>query len=396
MKPKRPPPAPASREDRQPATLRARLAEAEATLRAIRSGEVDAVVVAGKGGPRVFTLEGADHAYRVLIESMHEGALTLTVDAAILYANQRFARMVRCPLERVTGGSLYRFVVAEDQASLRPLLQRPQRAGSKIQVLLKAGSSKMPVQIAIRPLARNGANRATIGLVVTDMTEARRTEERLRALTHRVVEVQEAERGRLALELHDNVTQLLCAVLIRTETLAAKLPGSDGPTKREVMKLRDLLGRTVGEAERISRDLRPSVLTQLGLAAVLNEACTEFTKRTGVSVKLVFAEATHRLPVDIELALYRILQKALRNVECYARASRVTVRFLQRRSFVRLTVTDDGVGFDPERQPGRRKRAGGPGLLSMVERAASLGGALEVTSARGAGTKLEIRIPLSP
>ena len=83
--------------------LRARLADAEETLRAIRSGEVDAVVVAGKQGPQVFTLEGAEHAYRVLIESMNEGALTLTADKMVLYANQCFARMVKCPLEQVIG-----------------------------------------------------------------------------------------------------------------------------------------------------------------------------------------------------------------------------------------------------------------------------------------------------
>src|ERR1035437_4220690 len=95
---------------RELAGLRARLAEAEETLRAIRSGEVDAVVVAGKEGPQVFTLQGAEHAYRVLIESMNEGALTLTAKGVILYANQCFARMVASPLEQVIGSSVHRFL----------------------------------------------------------------------------------------------------------------------------------------------------------------------------------------------------------------------------------------------------------------------------------------------
>jgi len=206
---------------RELAELRGRLAEAEETLRAIRNGEVDAVVVAGKQGPQVFTLQGAEHAYRVLIESMNEGALTLTADKMILYANQCFARMVKCPLAQVMGGSFRRFLSAEDRATLRPLLTRPDTSGSKIQVLLKAGDgSHMPVQISIRPLAKNGLGRATVCMVVTDMTESRRTEELLRALTHRVVQAQEAERGRVALELHDNITQLLCAVLVRSQMLA--------------------------------------------------------------------------------------------------------------------------------------------------------------------------------
>ena len=84
---------------------------------------MDAVVVAGKQGPQVFTLEGAEHAYRVLIESMNEGALTLTTDAVILYANQCFARMVKRPLEQVLGSSFDTFLSAADQAALRPLLK---------------------------------------------------------------------------------------------------------------------------------------------------------------------------------------------------------------------------------------------------------------------------------
>src|SRR5439155_191328 len=106
----------------------------------------------------------------------------------ILYANQCFARMVKCPLEQVIGSSFRRFLSAEDRATLRPLLKRADKAGSKIQVLLNAGDgSQMPAQISIRPLAKNGFNRATIGMVVTDMTEARRNEEMLRGLSHRSI-----------------------------------------------------------------------------------------------------------------------------------------------------------------------------------------------------------------
>ena len=150
----------------------------------------------------------------------------------ILYANQCFARMVKCPLEQVMGSSFRRFLSAADRATLRPLLKRADKSGSKIQVLLHAGDgSQMPAQISIRPLAKNGFNRATIGMVVTDMTEARRNEEMLRALTHRVVQAQEAERGRVALELHDNITQLLCAILVRSQALADKLSARDGASE---------------------------------------------------------------------------------------------------------------------------------------------------------------------
>ncbi len=382
---------------RELAKLRARLADAEQTLRAIRSGEVDAIMGAGKQGGQVFTLEGAEHAYRVLIESMNEGALMLTADKSILYANQCFARMVKCPLEQVTGSSFRRFLSAEDRDTLRPLLKQADPSGSKIQVLLHAGDgSQMPGHLSIRPLARNGFKSATFGIVVTDMTEARRSEELLRTLTHRVVQAQEAERGRVALELHDTITQMLCAVLVRSQTLADKLPAHNRPAKGEAIKLHDIIGRTVEEVERISRNLRPSVLDHLGLVAGLHDTSTEFANRTGVSVKLVCVKLTSRLPADTELALYRIFQETLKNVVKHARARHVTVHLTKPGDIVQLTINDDGMGFDPDHHPARRKGKGGFGLLGMRERATYVGGDLKVKSTRRVGTEIEIRIPLPP
>jgi PAS domain S-box-containing protein len=394
-------PAPARRPGRSPAKtgglakLRARLGEAEETLRAIRTGEVDTVMVAGKEGSQVFTLEGAEYAYRVLIESMNEGALMLTADKIILYANQRFARMVNCPLEQVTGSSFRRFLSKADLATFRPLMKRTDKSGSKIQVLLHAvDGSKMPAQISIRPLAKNGGKSATFGMVVTDMTEARRNEEMLRTLTHRVVQAQETERGRVALELHDNITQLLCAVLVRSQTLADKLSPSDGPSKTEAIKLRELLGETAEEVERISRNLRPGVLDELGLVAVLHNTSTKFADRMGISIKLACVQLIVRLPADTELALYRILQEALKNVEQHARARHVTVRLTKQGDTVQLVIKDDGIGFDPDHRPARRKEKGGLGLLGMRERATYVGGTLMVKSAPGKGSTVTAQMPL--
>jgi PAS domain S-box-containing protein len=332
----------------------------------------------------------------MLIERMNEGALTLTAKGVILYANQCFARMVKHPLEQVMGSSFRRFLSAADRATLRPLLKRADKSGSKIQVLLHAGDgSQMPTQISIRPLAKNGFNGATIGLVVTDMTEARRNEEMLRALTHRVVQVQEAERGHVALELHDNITQHLCAVLVRWAALANKLPAREKASRGEVMKLSQMLGQTVEDVQRIARNLRPSVLDELGLVPALRATCTEFAERTGVSLKLACKRLTARLPAEAELALYRILQKALENVEKHARARHVTV-CLRQRTFVQLAIKDDGIGFDPDRHAARRKGKGGLGLLSMRERATYVGGNFKIKSVRGAGTEIVVLIPLPP
>ncbi len=312
----------------------------------------------------------------------------------ILYANQRFAGMVKLPLGQVMGGSFRRFLTAVDRETLRSIVKRGSKVDTKFPALLNAADgSTMPVQISIRTLSDNGASRATFGMVVTDMTEARRAEGLLRALTHRVVQVQEAERGRVAFELHDNITQLLCAVIFRSQALAEKLSASDGTAKLDAIKLREMLGQTAEEVERITHDLGPSLLDHLGLAAVLGDARTEFAGRTGIPVRLTCMRLTARLPADAELAMFRILQESLRNVEKHAQASRVSVRLSQEGAFVRLMVTDDGIGFDQNGHSGRRTRKGRLGLLSMHERAKCVGGTLKIKSAVRSGTEIALLIP---
>jgi len=343
----------------------------------------------------VFTREGAEHSYRLLIESMNEGALTLTSDKVILYANQCFARMVKCPLERVTGGSFRRFLSEEDLALLRPLVRRAAKVGTKLPVeLLAEDGSRLPAQISIQRLTKDGPNRMTVSMVVTDLTEPRRTEELLRALTHRVVQVQEVERERVARELHDNITQLLCGVLFRSQALVDSLSERNGPVRKAAKRLHALLGETAGEVERISRELRPSVLDQLGLVAAIRSSSDKFADRTGVTVKLTGMLLPAPLPADVELALYRIMQEALKNVEKHAHARRVTVHLDQHGAVVELVVRDDGLGFDAKHHEARRDRKVVLGLLGMRERATAAGGTLTVKSAPHAGTEITARIPV--
>jgi signal transduction histidine kinase len=213
-------------------------------------------------------------------------------------------------------------------------------------------------------------------------------------LTHRVVQAQEAERGRVALELHDHITQLLCAILVRSQTLANQLPAREKLLKHEALKLRELLGEAAVEVERISHNLRPGVLEHLGLAAVLRVAGNDFMKRTGLSLTLACGQLAVRLPGDIELTLYRILQEALQNVGLHARARHVKVNLTMKGNIVQLVIHDDGISFDPDQPPARRKKNGHLGLLGLHERAAYVGGTLSVESEPGKGTTITAKIPL--
>lgn len=376
--------------------LRARLAEAEATLRAIRSGGVDALVVAGRGGPRVFTLEGEERAYRALIESMNEGALMLSHGALILYANRRFARMIGRPLSRVLGSPLQRFLSEGDHRALRRVLNRVANRVATLQVHLHAANGEqVPAQVSVHRLNKSAsaAAAAAYSIVVTDMTEARRAERTLRSLSHSLLRTQETDRRRLALDLHERATQGLSALLIRVHLLADGLPARARSLRREATAIGELLGRTAEVVESISRDLRPSVLEILGLLPALRAAAAGFEKRTGIPVKLVSSEAPTHLSAEAELMLYRVLEEALRNVEQHAGARNVVARLGRRGADVILTIRDDGVGFDPGRvRPTAKKKR--MGLVSLQERLASVGGTLAVESLRGRGTTVAARIPL--
>ncbi len=382
---------------RELAAIRARLAETEQALRAIRNGEVDTVFVAGKKKSQIFTLNGAEQSCRLLIETMNEGALTLTADKTILYANQCFARLVRSPLEQIAGTSFRRFLPAADLTALRTLLRRDAKDGLKIQVqLIAADSTIIPAQISLHRLVEPGSTHVTLGMVVTDMTKVRRNEERLRALANHLTQVQEAERGSVALDLHDNITQMLCAVLYRSQTLADSLVGHDSPAREEAKALRDLLGQTSADVERISRSLRPGVLEHLGLAVALKTACKEFTRRSGIPHRLSCGTLGQRLPIKAELVLYRILQAALQNVERHSQASQVTVRLSGSSSGVRLSIKDDGIGFDPDLRSHRKHGLIDLGLLAMRERVSHIGGTFLLKTAPRAGTEIVARIPFEP
>ena len=156
--------------------LRARLDEAEETLRAIRSGEVDALIVSGVGGEQVFTLKGADHSYRVLIEDMNEGALNLTADGVILYANRRLAEMLKTPLEKVIGSAIHTWIAPDSQRILQSLLRKGVDGKRREQLILTAGDgTQVPVNLSVSNLLGNEMP-DYFCMVATDLTEQKRSD----------------------------------------------------------------------------------------------------------------------------------------------------------------------------------------------------------------------------
>jgi PAS domain S-box-containing protein len=214
--------------------------------------------------------------------------------------------------------------------------------------------------------------------------------EQLRSLSRRLVEAQETERRRLAQELHDQVGQNLTALSINLNILRGQLP--DTLNTKAIARLNEsarLIEETTEQIRSVMAALRPAVLDDYGLAAALRWYAQQFATRTGLTVIRQIDGGTTALRVapEVETALFRVAQEALTNAAKHAGASQVLVGLTSDEQNIRLTVTDDGAGFNMAEQH-RNGQHGGLGLIGMRERIEAVGGTVQVESALGEGTRV--------
>ncbi|MDQ7828476.1 MAG: GAF domain-containing sensor histidine kinase [Armatimonadota bacterium] len=220
------------------------------------------------------------------------------------------------------------------------------------------------------------------------LAEVRAKEAARGELIERLLTAQEEERRRIARELHDEAGQALTALILNLEMAGREAAEPDATRLR---RLKGIAEQTLGELRRLIYDLRPTVLDDLGLGAAVRWYVREVVEPSGLAVTLDLQGVDRRLPPPAETALFRILQEALNNVLKHAAATRVSVALHVGQDAVRLTVSDDGRGFEVGRPPARP--GGGLGLLGMRERAELLGGQMHVRSAPGQGTTIEVVLP---
>jgi PAS domain S-box-containing protein len=350
---------------------------------------VDALVVTRAGDEHVVTLQGADLPYRVLLEQMYAGAVTLTPDGVIAYCNGRFADIVRTPPERVIGSALRRFVPPAERPTLEALIERASADRTRGELTFRAGDgTPVAVSVTFAPLRLPGSAGVSgvIGVVV-DATEQKRQEEFRTRLIEQVMTAQDEERGRIARELHDETGQSLTALLVGLRTLEESQ--TIGEAVERAQQLREVAARTLRDVGRLARGLHPSVLDDLGLAVAVTRHVQEFARLHGIAedTRIEGLDADPLLPL-VQNTVYRVLQEALTNVAKHAGARRVSIRLTRDETTVELRVRDDGVGFEP----GANHR--GLGLQGIRERAALLGGAVQLESEPGEGTMLMARFPV--
>jgi PAS domain S-box-containing protein len=319
------------------------------------------------------------------------GMWTRSVDGEILWASEK-------------AGEIWGFSNGErfTQADLVELLHPDdhERVMSCVQALT---SGKEEYQIEFRIVAKGGTLRwvqsqgriekvngtPVVRGALVDITKQKMAETAVRQLSHKLITAQETERARVALELHDDLNQNIALLSIQLGMLQKQPKDLDFVTGQ--------LGQFMSDVERLSKDvhrisyeLHPAKLTQLGLEAAVRGFCREFAEKHEVVVDFVAENIRSDASMDIELCLYRITQESLQNVIKHSKAQTVSVTINCDDEEIVLTIVDDGKGFDINSV----KPNGGLGLISIDERAKHVDGTAVIRSMPGKGTTVEVRIPV--
>ncbi len=379
-------------------------AEAEEIVLAIRRGGIDALVMEGTHGEKVVTLQGTEHPYRVLVESINDGAATLDAEGVVLYANSRFAQILNIPVGHLSGTSLQNNLSSEQREKLRKLIRQAHHRRSVAEFKLEAteGRPKL-VRFTLRPLKDSDIHK--VGVVATELTELveanealKSNEESLRQLSARLLQLQDEERRNIARDLHDVTGQKLA---IQSMALSGVLTRNSASLDAESqVALTESLAwnkEVAAEIRTLSYLLHPPLLDELGLSSAVKWYVAGFTSRTGINIETDIPPDMQRLSPNAEVAIFRVLQESLTNVHRYSESPRACVRLKNTADMIKIEIQDFGKGMETSKTTSANESVGrfGVGIQGMTERIRQLGGKLVITSGPHQGTLVMATIPFS-
>jgi PAS domain S-box-containing protein len=340
-----------------------------------------------------------------ILHSAMDAIITIDEEQRIVLFNEAAGRIFRCRAEEAMGGPLERFIPERLRAAHRAHVRRfgetrvtTRHMGGATPGLLgvRADGEEFPIDASISQVIVGGRKLYTV--ILRDITDRKRAEkalersyQELRDLSATMNEVREAERTRIARELHDELAQWLTALKMDVSWLASRLPREHAPLLERAEKMKGVVDTTVGAVRRIAADLRPVMLDDLGLIPALEGLLHELSRRTGIVVSLQ-PDYGSLAPVEpVSTAIYRMVQEALTNVARHAEATEVQVSMGCEGDTLIVRVRDNGKGYDAE-AAGRKKSYG---VLGIRERAYTLGGSARIVRGAGGGTLVEIEIPMT-
>jgi PAS domain S-box-containing protein len=383
--------------------LRQRLQEAEETLEAIRSGEVDALVVSGPAGEKVFTLEGAEHPYRVLVESMNEGAISLSLDGTILYCNSAFARLIESPLDQIMGRDLGDFVPPEECEMLERLIKRGRLDAIRAELTILAGSGhRLPTQVSLNPI--NLEEGPSIAVIVTDLSERKRHEQ-----AEAAVRVRDEFLAIASHELRTPLTTLLLSLaVVEQDRMRGDLQRVEKSLRRaqkQAERMGHLLDRMLDVSQmaagKLELDSAPCDLSDV--VRDIAERLSEDASNAACELRLTLSSGVvgewDRFRLDE--AFSNVISNAIK----YGTGHPVDIKLQAMDGKALLVVEDHGIGIDPDdlsRIFGRFERTmasknyGGLGLGLYITRqiVEQHGGSIRAENVSSGGARFVIEVPL--
>ncbi len=252
------------------------------------------------------------------------------------------------------------------------------------------GEFRWIVDYGVPRFEPDGAFCGYIGACI-DITERKTSEETLRTLTGRLISAQEAERSRIARDLHDDFSQRLALLSIGLGQLWKKLPESESGERAKLLEMLKSTQEMASDMHSLSHQLHSSKLEHVGLAAALNGLCKEISQKSKIEVRFKECEATRKISKDVALCLFRVAQEALGNIIKHSETKDALVELSSDEKGVRLRIADAGKGFEMNAQ----KSATGIGLIGMSERLRLVGGKFSVRSEPLQGTEVFAEVPLA-
>lgn len=341
-------------------------------------------------------LRESEQNFRDFFESALDAIWVHDLDGKIIAANEATSKLLGYPLDEMRGEHVGMFIAPKSLGVAREvkanLLQRQLVLPYEQRLIRKDGTEAI-CMVATNLITSGGVSRAFQN-IAADVTEEKRLYENLRYYLRQITNAQEEERKRIARELHDSTAQTLIAVLHRIENFLnekSKLPVREATA---IWSFHEQIREVLQEVRRFSRDLRPSVLDDLGLLPALEWLTGDLRNEYGIEASLKVVGAETRLSPEAELVFFRVVQEALRNTIKHAGASKVEVKVEFVNSKIRLTISDNGVGFKLPENLGNLPQMGKLGLTGMQERVQLLGGTLGIESELGQGTTVIAEAPL--
>jgi two-component system, NarL family, sensor histidine kinase UhpB len=344
-------------------------------------------------------LELSEHRYRTLVETMAEGLAVTDHNYRVTYVNDRFCRMLGYKREELVGRHASELIDVQDQqwfVEQIAVLPEKEIHREEVSCVRKDGQS-LPTLISPMPILDGSGKFAGSFAVLTDLTQLkvaeaslRRSESQLRRLSIDLLRAQEKERRRISLDLHDDLGQELTSAKLQIGYVRNQLPKGNKEFRRECTSALQLVSRALEKVRKLSHNLNPLIVDDLGLHSALRWLLDEFGRLRKIKVNFRADKIDHLLPQGAAIVIYRIFQEIVTNIGKHARADQIDIIIRHTDGKIYFQISDNGKGFRLNKMGSGKFH--GLGLLTIRERVHMLGGSFDLSSAPGKGTRCHFTI----